>query len=165
VLFGPGLAMGQFLVQGVLLNLISYEQFGYYRSRDILQIKHGFSIHRRIKLAKVETRTASILDLSTSIQLQVYIENSVSLKTRKFRKFAYSIFSTTPQITDIHLAAHKYASLPFNTFGNAARTGPELLLVGRLIPSTVSSPLPPSAHSSKHNPYAKLLLSQTTVPK
>jgi hypothetical protein len=83
------------------------------------------------------------LDLNISIQLQVYIENSVSLKTRKFRKFSYSIFSTTLHITDIHLAAHKYASLPFNTFGNAARTGPELLLVGRLIPSTVSSPLPP----------------------
>jgi hypothetical protein len=55
--------------------------------------------------------------------------------------------------------------LPFNTYGNAARTGSELLLVGRLIPLTVSSPLPLSALSSKHNPYAKLLSSQTTVPK
>jgi hypothetical protein len=75
------------------------------------------------------------LDLNISIQLHIYIENSVSLKTLEFLNLIRTLFSTRLQITNIHWVAHKYASLPVTayvrTYGNVARTGPELLLVDR----------------------------------
>jgi hypothetical protein len=79
------------------------------------------------------------LDLNISIRLHIYIENIVSLKTR----FLYltHIFHHTSDYQH-SLSSTQICKSSSHYIWQRRTTSPELLFVGRLIPPTVSSPLP-----------------------